>query len=69
LYTDYLIASEGQTTATELSRVLNHDKFTRMLKEGAFGSEYLWKKVKPFVRQLQSKEGILIFDDVIVAKK
>jgi len=73
LYTDYLIASEGQTTATELSRVLNkevsHDKFTRMLKEGAFGSEYLWRKVKPFVRQVQSNEGILIFDDVIVTKE
>ena len=72
LYTDYLIATSTQATATGLSKVLDgqisHDKFTRMLSQGEFGSKYLWKKVKKVVRQIESEEGCLIADDVIVAK-
>ena len=73
LYTDYLIATDSQTTATELSSILDrqisHDKFTRMLKEGAFNSSYLWKKVKKMVRTIELEDGCLIFDDTIVEKE
>jgi len=72
LYTDYLVATSNQATSTELSRVLDgevsHDKFTRMLRDGAFDSKYLWKKVKRVVREIESEEGCLIVDDTIIAK-
>jgi len=73
LYTDYLIAVNGQATATGLSMVLDgaisHDKFTRMLRESAFDSKYLQKLVKKVVRQIESEDGCLIVDDTIVEKK
>lgn len=73
LYTDYLISTNSQATATQLSSILNkaisHDKFTRMLKEEAFDSKYLWKKVKKMVRQIESENGCLVVDDTIVEKE
>ena len=73
LYTDFLIVSGNtQATATELSRALDgeiaHDRFTRMLREGAFDAKYLWKRVKKMVRQIESEDGCLIVDDTIIAK-
>jgi len=72
LYTDYLISTSNQATATQLSKVLDgaisHDKFTRMLKEGAFDAKYLWKKVKKIVREIESEDGCLIIDDTIIEK-
>jgi len=72
LYTDYLLSSFGQTTATGLSRLLNgdisHDKVTRLLSDNAFNSKDLWQRVKPLVREHQSDTACLIFDDVIAAK-
>ena len=72
LYTDYLIVVNGQATATGLSAVLDkeisHDKFTRMLASGQFDGKYLWKKVKKPVRQIESEDGCLIFDDSIIEK-
>jgi hypothetical protein len=46
LYTDYLIASFGPTTATDLSRLrdgeISHDQVTRFLSEPLKTSADLW---------------------------
>jgi hypothetical protein len=80
LYTDYLrlvslaepLSSFDQVTATGLSALLDgsvsHDKITRMLSGGAYGSKDLWHEVKPLVRFHQIEDACLVFDDTIVSK-
>jgi hypothetical protein len=72
LYTDYLLSSFGQTSATGLSRLVNgelsHDKITRFLSTNDFSSKTLWQKVKPLVRRHQTDDACLIFDDIIIEK-
>jgi len=72
LYTDYLISSFGQITATGLSALLgnavSHDRITRLLSGRDFTSADLWQAVKPSVRQVQSEDAVLIIDDSIEAK-
>lgn len=71
LYSDYLIASFGQTTATGMARLvseLSHDQITRFLGGEALGDKDLWKIVKAPLRQVQSPDGILIIDDTIEEK-
>jgi IS4 transposase len=72
LYSDYLLYSRGQTTATGLSTILNgaisHDKITRTLSSEYFNAKTLWKKVKKIVRTFEGKEACLIFDDTVVEK-
>src|SRR5512138_1112373 len=72
LYTDYLIASFGPTTATGLSRLLDgqvsHDQVTRFLSERVKTSADLWRLVKPLLRQVESPDGVLIIDDSIEEK-
>lgn len=72
LYSDYLISSFGQVTATGLSSLLDgsisHDQVTRLLAGEKRTSADLWHMVKPYVRQVQSPEGVLILDDSIAAK-
>lgn len=72
IYTDYLISSFGLTTGTGLSRLLDgeisHDRIQRFLASPPQNGKDLWKVVKPFVRQMQSKEGDLIIDDSISEK-
>lgn len=73
IYSDYLLSSTQLTTATGLSDVLDneisHDKITRFLSKETFGSEDLWKLVKPTVRKFESpKGGVLIFDDTVEEK-
>ena len=72
IYTDYLISSFSQTTATGLSRLLDgeisHDKVTRLLSHSHFSSTYLWSLVKSTVRDLETDDGVLIFDDTIQEK-
>jgi hypothetical protein len=72
LYSDYLLSSFGQTTATGLSRLLeggiSHDQVTRMLSSSKMTSKAWWKLVKPHVRQIEQDAGILIIDDSIVEK-
>ena len=72
LYSDYLISSFGQTSATGLSRltdgVVSHDQVTRFLSAPQKTGADLWHKVKPLVRQIQSSDGVLIFDDTIEEK-
>jgi len=72
LYTDYLLSSFGQTSATGLSRLVNgdisHDSITRLLSGNEFNSKVLWQKVKPLVRRHETTDACLIFDDVIIEK-
>ena len=72
LYTDYLLSSFGQTTATGLSKTLDgavsHDKITRLLSENNFNSKDLWHEVKPLVRKFENNFACLIFDDSLLEK-
>jgi len=72
LYSDYLLYSSGQTTATGLSAALEgdlcHDQITRSLSSESFDEKTLWKKVKKFVRAYEGEDACLIFDDTIVEK-
>lgn len=74
LYTDYLLVSTGQTTATGMADMLegtlSHDKITRFLSGRDFTSKDLWKLVKPTVRAIEQQPGpsYLILDDTVEAK-
>lgn len=72
IYTDYLISSFGLTTGTGLSQMvdgaISHDRIQRFLASPARSGADLWKEVKPFIRQIQSEEGVLIIDDSISEK-
>lgn len=72
IYSDYLIASFGLTTATGLSNLLDgeisHDKITRFLANKAKTSKDLWHFVKPVVREIETDDGCLILDDSIEEK-
>ena len=72
IYSDYLISSFSQTTATGLSEILDngvrHDKITRFLSGEAYTSKEWWHLVKKTVREIESKEGCLIIDDTICEK-
>jgi len=72
LYTDYLISSFGATTATGLSQLtdgaLSHDDVTRFLTGLSGSSKSLWQQVKPFVRQVEAPEGVVVIDDTIIEK-
>ena len=72
LYTDYLAVTFGYATATGLSHMLDgnisHDKFTRFPADGERSSRDLWKQVKSTVREIESGDGVLIFDDTVQEK-
>jgi hypothetical protein len=72
IYTDYLISSFGLTTGTGLSNLLDgaisHDQIQRFLASSVKSGADLWQVVKPYVRQIQSDEGVLIVDDSISEK-
>lgn len=72
IYTDYLISSFGLTTGTGLSRLLDgaisHDRIQRFLSSPTKGGADFWKIVKPYVRQIQAAEGVMIVDDSISEK-
>ena len=72
LYTDYLLSSFVSTTATGLSRLtdqaISYDDVTRFSTDLAGGSKSLWHQVKKFVRQVESKEGVLAIDDTLIEK-
>ena len=72
IYTDYLISSFGLTTGTGLSRLLDgaisHDRIQRFLSSPVKGGADFWKVVKPYVRQVQAEEGVIIIDDSISEK-
>jgi hypothetical protein len=71
LYTDYLLASFGATTATGMARLLpdiSHDQVTRFLSQQELTDKDLGKIVKPHVRRVQSQEAVLIIDDTVEEK-
>jgi DDE superfamily endonuclease len=72
IYSDYLIASFGLTTATGLSKLLDgeisHDKITRFLAGKVKTSQDLWLFVKPLIREIESDAACLIIDDSIEEK-
>lgn len=72
LYTDYLISSFGQTSATNLSRLMDeqisHDDVSRFLSQPQHIGQTLWKQVKPLVRQHQAQDGLIILDDSLLHK-
>ncbi len=72
LYSDYLLCTFGQATATGLEQVVegrvSHDQITRSLSGSRRGGAELWQVAKPFVRQMQSDDGVLIVDDTISEK-
>ena len=72
LYSDYLLASFGATTATGLSQLLegevSHDQVTRYLAGTQKTATDLWRTVKSFVREVQAEAGVLIIDDSIEEK-
>jgi hypothetical protein len=72
IYSDYLIASFGLTTATGLSNLLDgeisHDKITRFLAGKVKTSQDLWDFVKPLIREIETGAACLIIDDSIEEK-
>jgi hypothetical protein len=72
LYSDYLLASFGATTATGLSDLLegevSHDQVTRYLAGTKKTASDLWRTVKSFVGDVQAEAGVLILDDSIEEK-
>ena len=72
LYSDYLLYSTRQTTATGLSDILDgevsHDKITRFLSLEDLDEKYLWKKAKKLVRAYEDESACLIFDDTVIEK-
>jgi len=72
IYTDYLISSFGLTTGIGLSHLLDgaisHDRIQRFLASPVKSGKDLWKVVKPYLRQIQTGDGVLIVDDSISEK-
>jgi hypothetical protein len=72
LYTDYLLSSFGQTSATNMARLmddqLSHDDVTRFLSQPHQIGQTLWKTVKPLVRKHQTEQGLLLVDDSLAHK-
>src|SRR5258706_13636303 len=72
IYSEYLISSFGQTTGTGLAGLLggsiSHDQIQRLLSKERFNAADLWSIVKPYVRQIQHEDGVLIIDDSIAEK-
>ena len=73
IYTDYLICSFGQTSATGLSRMLkgavSHDAVTRFLTKRDFTSKDLFKLVKVDIRRIADEEGYVCVDDTVEEKR
>ena len=77
IYTDYLISSTGQTSATGLSRLydgaISHDQVTRLLTNSYLDSKALWAKSKPLIPSAEQSQSVddfavLIVDDCILEK-
>jgi hypothetical protein len=70
-YSNYLLSSFERVTATSGGRLTNdtisHNNLTRFLNEET-SSRILWQHVKPIIRKVQSPDGVLIADDMIIAK-
>ena len=76
-YTDYLLSSTGQTSATGLSRLfdgqISHDQVTRWLSQVYLDSRQVWGHAKPLIRRteraLEADDfAVLVIDDSILEK-
>jgi hypothetical protein len=72
LYSDYRLASTRKPTAAGLGELvdgaISHDQITRFLAGEELDGKSLRLKTKKLIRQYESREGCLIFDDTIVEK-
>lgn len=72
LYVDYLVASHGQVSMTNLSKLvdgaLSHDYLSRCLQQAALDEKAFWQEVKPLARQIEGELAVLSVDDMIVEK-
>ncbi|MCB0664956.1 MAG: transposase [Saprospiraceae bacterium] len=72
LYSDYLLSTFDQATATGLSKLMDgavsHDQVSRLLSGQTLDSKDLWQTVKLLVKQHRSQTACLIFDDSIIEK-
>jgi len=72
IYSDYLISAFGQTTGTGLATLLggsvSHDQIQRLLSKDQMNAADLWQIVKPYVRQIEQDDGVIIIDDSIAEK-
>ena len=72
IYSDYLISAFGQTRGTGLAELLggsvSHDQIQRLLAKEEMSAADLWQIVKPYVRQIQREDGVIIIDDSIAEK-
>jgi hypothetical protein len=72
IYSDDLLTSFSQVTATGLSKMLDgdlsHDQITRFLSEKSYDSKDLWREVKSSVRKIEENDGVLILDDTVQEK-
>jgi hypothetical protein len=68
-----MVNTAGYATATGLSSMMegevSHDDITRLLSKQEFSAKNLWLEVKSTVRQVESEEACLIFDDTIQEKQ
>lgn len=73
IYSDYIISSFWQITATWLSSMLDweikHDKITEFLSKRDFTSKDLWLLVKQEIRKIENENWVLAFDDSIEEKQ
>ncbi len=69
-YTDYLISSTCQTSATGISNLvdneISHDAVTRFLSSSYFDNKTLWQSVKPLVREHESDDACLVPCNIIL---
>ena len=72
LYAGHLISNFGQETAAGLSGLLDglisQDRVTRFLAERGYTSKDSWREVNGAMRQIESDDGVLIFDDTTQGK-
>jgi hypothetical protein len=72
VYTDFLLANKGLASATLVSSVtdgkVSHDSITRFLASQEMGEKDLWLRSKRMVREFETADGCIIFDDTVIAK-
>lgn len=72
LYVNYLVASHGKVSMTNLSELvdgaLSHDYLSRCLQQKELDEKDFWQEVKSLARYAEGGNAVLSIDDVIVEK-
>ncbi len=74
IYINFGISSFEKIEMTKLAKIFDnqhsHDIYTKMLlSDDTYNERYLWRKVKPFLRDYENEEdGCIIIDDTILNK-